>query len=163
ILDAIGDSLVHTVVVRSSAQVGKTEIILNAAGFFIAQDPSSMLLVQPTLEMAQSFSKDRLAPMVRDTPALRDLIVSEDWQDTLLHKRFPGGRLIVAGANSPPSLASRPLRIVMLDEVNRYPASAGAEGDPITLAKARTKTFWNAKVLLTSTPTVKGFSRIDAA
>jgi phage terminase large subunit GpA-like protein len=163
ILDAIGDPLTHTIVVRSSAQVGKTEIILNAIGFFVAQDASSMLVVMPTLEMAQSFSKDRLAPMVRDTPAIHSLIVSEDRQDTLLHKAFPGGRLIVAGANSPASLASRPLRIVLLDEVDRYPASAGAEGDPITLAKARTKTFWNSKTVLTSTPTVKGFSRIDQA
>jgi len=162
-MDAISDPLVHTVVVKTSAQVGKTEAISNAVGYFVAQDPSSMLVIMPTLEMAQSFSKDRLGPMIRDTPALRELIVQEDRQDTLLHKRFPGGRLIVAGANSPASLASRPLRVILLDEIDRYPASAGAEGDPIELAKARSKNFWNRKLVLVSTPTVKNFSRIDQA
>lgn len=166
IMDAISDPAVHTVVVMSSAQVGKTEALLNAVGFFIDQDPSPVLLLQPTIEMAETFSKDRLAPMVRDTPALRGRIKdprSRDSGNTLLHKVFPGGHITMAGANSPASLASRPIRIALMDEVDRYPTSAGTEGDPVTLARKRTTTFWNRKIILTSTPTVKGQSRIEAA
>ena len=119
----ISDPLTHTVIVKSSAQVGKSEILLNTIAFFAASDPSSMLVLQPTLEMALTFSKDRLAPMIRDTPMLRELVVADDRQDTLLHKQFPGGRLAIAGANSPAVLQVVLLRIVLLDEVDRYPAS----------------------------------------
>ena len=166
ILDAISDPDVHTVVVMSSAQVGKTTLILAMAGYHIDQDPSPMLLLQPTIEMAEAFSKDRLAPMLRDTPALASRVKdprSRDSGNTLLQKVFPGGHITMAGANSPASLASRPIRAVMMDEVDRYPASAGTEGDPVTLARKRTTTFWNRKIVLTSTPTKKGESRIEAA
>jgi phage terminase large subunit GpA-like protein len=121
----------------SSAQVGKTEIVNNIVGYFMSQDPSPVLLLQPTLEMAEAWSKDRLAPMVRDTPALKGLIKdarSRDSGNTLLHKQFPGGHITMAGANSPASLASRPIRIVLCDEVDRYALSAGAEGDRTTVA-----------------------------
>lgn len=147
----------------TSAQIGKTEMLLNALGYFVDYDPSPMLLLQPTIEMAEAFSKDRLAPMVRDTPALRDRIAgpkSRASGNTLLHKSFPGGHITMAGANSPASLASRPVRILYCDEVDRYPASAGTEGDPVSLAKKRTTTFWNRKTILTSTPTIMGASRI---
>jgi len=166
IMDAVADPSVHTVVIMSSAQVGKTEVILNVLGFHIDQDPAPILMLQPTLDMAQAFSKDRLAPMVRDTPALHGKIKearSRDSGNTLLHKAFPGGHVTMAGANSPSSLASRPVRIVLCDEVDRYPASAGTEGDPVTLARKRSTTFWNRKLVLTSTPTIKGQSRIEAA
>lgn len=150
----------------SSAQVGKTELLLNSIGYFVDYDPAPILLLQPTLEMAQTFSKDRLAPMCRDTPALRGKIQdakSRSSGNTMLHKTFPGGHITMAGANSPASLASRPIRILLADEVDRYPASAGAEGDPVNLAKKRTTTFWNKKIILVSTPTVKGASRIETA
>lgn len=166
ILDAVSDPLVHTVVVMSCAQVGKSEILLNGIGFHIAQDPAPILFLQPTVEMAETFAKDRIAPMVRDTPALTSQIaepLSRSGGNTILHKQFPGGHLTLAGANSPASLASRPVRIVFADEVDRYPPSAGTEGDPVTLARARTKTFHNRKFCLTSTPTIKGVSRIEQA
>jgi phage terminase large subunit GpA-like protein len=166
IMDAMSDPAVHTVVVMSSAQVGKTELCLNALGFYIDQDPSPILVLQPTLDMGQAFSKDRLAPMLRDTPALRGKVndvKSRDSGNTMLHKRFPGGQLTIAGANSAASLASRPIRVLLADEVDRYPLSAGTEGDPVSLARKRTTTFWNRKVALVSTPTVKGSSRIEAA
>ncbi len=165
-MDALSDSTVHTVVVMSSAQVGKTEFLNNAAGFFIDQDPSPILMLQPTIEMGQAWSKDRLAPMIRDTPALKGKVKdvrSRDSGNTLLHKTFAGGHITIAGANSAASLAARPIRILMADEVDRYPESAGTEGDPVTLATKRTTTFWNRKIALTSTPTVKGMSRIEAA
>lgn len=164
ILDAISDPLIPEVVVMSSAQVGKTELLLNSIGYYIDQDPAPILLLQPTLEMGEAFSKDRLAPMVRDTPCLRGKIKDSRQRDsgnTLLHKSFPGGHITIAGSNSPASLASRPIRVVLADEVDRYPTSAGSEGDPLSLARKRTTTFWNRKMVSTSTPTIKGFSRIE--
>lgn len=166
ILDAICDSACESVVVMSSAQVGKTELLLNIIGYFIDYDPSPILLLQPTLEMAQTFSKDRLAPMLRDTPALKGKVAdskSKSSGNTMLHKTFAGGHITMAGANSPASLASRPIRILLADEVDRYPASAGAEGDPVNLAIKRTTTFWNRKIVLVSTPTIRGVSRIESA
>lgn len=166
IMDTMGDPSVDTVVIMSSAQIGKTEIVNNAVGYHIHLDPAPILLLQPTLEMAEAWSKDRFAPMLRDTPSLRGLVRdprARDSGNTLLHKRFPGGHITMAGANSPASLASRPIRLVLCDEVDRYPASAGAEGDPVSLARKRSTTFWNRKLLLTSTPTIKGASRIEAA
>lgn len=166
IMDAASDPAIREVVVMSSAQIGKTEFLLNIVGYYIHQDPSPIMLLQPTLDMAEAFSKDRLAPMVRDTPALQGKIAdarARDSGNTLLHKKFPGGQITMAGANSPASLASRPIRVVMCDEVDRYPMSAGTEGDPVSLAKKRTATFWNRKVILVSTPTVAGISRIEAA
>lgn len=149
----------------SSAQVGKTEFLLNMIGYHVDYDPAPMLLLQPTVEMAKAFSKDRLAPMVRDTPALTQKVSdskSRESGNTILHKTFSGGHITMAGANSPSSLASRPIRILLADEVDRYPISAGTEGDPFNLAKKRTTTFWNSKVIAVSTPTIKGASRIEA-
>ena len=165
-MDAFSDPSIETVVVMSSAQVGKTEIINNAIGFHIHQDPAPILLVQPTIEMAEVWSKDRLAPMLRDTPVLRGLVKdprSRDSGNTLRQKAFPGGQIAMAGANSAASLSSRPVRLVLLDEVDRFPPSAGTEGDPVKLAIKRSTTFWNRKVILTSTPTTKGASRIEQA
>ncbi len=165
-MDAVSDPAVRQVVVMSSAQVGKSEILLNVIGFHIQHDPAPILALQPTLEMAEAFAKDRLAMMLRDTPGLTGLVAdprARDSGNTILHKQFPGGHVTMAGANSPSSLASRPVRIVLCDEVDRYPPSAGAEGDPVALATARTKNFWNRKIILTSTPTIKGASRIEAA
>jgi len=165
IMDAVSDPHIETVVVMSSAQVGKTEVINNIVGYHIHQDPAPMLVLQPTVEMAQTWSKDRLAPMLRDSAALRGKVhVSNrrDSQNTLLSKRFAGGHITMTGSNAPAGLASRPIRVVLCDEVDRYPPSAGTEGDPVSLARKRATTFWNRKVILTSTPTLSGVSRIEA-
>ena len=164
-MNAINEPGVREVVFMTSAQIGKTEIINNICGYFIHQDPAPILLIQPTLELAETWSKDRLSPMLRDTEVLSDLVRdprSRDSGNTLLYKRFPGGHLTMAGANSPASLASRPVRIVLLDEEDRYPDSAGAEGDPGSLAEKRSTTFWNRLLLTASTPTVAGASKIAA-
>lgn len=164
-MDAINDPAVREVWVKKSAQVGWTEILNNVIGYHVHQDPAPILLVQPTVEMAEAWSKDRLAPMIRDTPVLRDRIAdpkSRDSGNTVLHKKFTGGHLTIAGANSPAGLASRPIRIVLFDEVDRFPPSAGSEGDPISLGRKRSTAFWNRKMLAGSTPTVKGASRIDS-
>lgn len=164
IMDAISDPKNERVAIMTSAQVGKTEFLNNVVGFHVAQDPAPILFLQPTLEMAEAWSKDRLAPMLRDTPVLTEKIAdprARDSGNTLLHKRFNGGHLTIVGANAPAGLASRPIRIVLADEVDRYPASAGTEGDPLSLAIVRTKTFWNRKIVVVSTPTIKGVSRIE--
>jgi phage terminase large subunit GpA-like protein len=164
-MDAVNEAGIKEVVYMTSAQIGKTEILNNIIGYFSHQDPSPMLLIQPTLDMAETWSKDRLAPMIRDTEVLLNLFKdakSRDSHNTLLHKKFTGGHITMAGANSPSSLASRPIRIVLLDEEDRYPVSAGAEGDPGSLAQKRTTTFWNRLLVSASTPTNEGESKIEA-
>jgi phage terminase large subunit GpA-like protein len=163
IMDSISAEEVETVVMMTSAQVGKTEFELNVIGYHVHQDPSPIMLVQPTLDLAEAFSKDRLAPMLRDSPALRGRVRdnAKDGGNTIRYKSFPGGYVTLAGANSPASLAGRPIRIVLCDEVDRYPASAGTEGDPVELVTKRTTTFFNRKRVLVSTPTIKGASRIE--
>ena len=143
----------------SSAQVGKSEALGNSVGYYIDQDPAPIMLVMPTERDAEAWSKDRFSPMARDTPCLAGKISdpkSRDGSNKILHKRFPGGHLTIVGANAPSGLASRPIRILLCDEVDRYPFSAGAEGDPVNLAKKRTVTFWNRKIVLVSTPTIRG-------
>lgn len=164
-MDAVNEPGISEVVYMTSSQVGKTEILNNVIGYFSHQDPSPMLMIQPTLDMAETWSKDRLAPMIRDTDVLTDLFKdpkSRDSDNTLLHKKFNGGHITMAGANSPASLASRPIRIVLLDEEDRYPVSAGSEGDPGSLAHKRTTTFWNRLLVSASTPTNEGESKIEA-
>jgi len=166
IMDSFNDPKIQRIVVMTSSQVGKTELLLNAIAYYMDQDPSPMLCVQPTLAMAQSFSKDRLAAMIRDTHKIKNLVAeskSRDSGNTVLHKRFPGGHLSLAGSNSAAGLASRAIRVLLLDETDRYELSAGAEGSPIALATARTKTFPNRKIYMCSTPTIKGISAIEAA
>jgi phage terminase large subunit GpA-like protein len=159
IMDAFSDFAIEKVVVMTSAQIGKTEILFNVIGFFVDEDPSPILKVRPNKEDAEQWSKTRLAPTIRDTPALRDKIRdprSRDSGNTLLVKEFPGGHITIVGANAPAGLAAKPIRIVLCDEVDKYPASAGTEGDPVALAEKRTTTFWNRKIGLFSTPSLKG-------
>lgn len=164
IMDAITDISVEKVVVMSAAQMGKTDaFLLNTIGYYMHYDPCTILCMQPTLSLAETMSKDRLMPMVRDTPALRDKIneKSRTAGNTIFKKAFPGGRITMTGANSPTELRSRPIRILLADEIDAYPPTAGAEGDPLILAGKRLTTYWNRKEVDTSTPTIKGASRIE--
>jgi phage terminase large subunit GpA-like protein len=163
-MDAITDASVETVVVIKGSQVGWTEMINNAVGYYVDHDPAPMLVIQPTVETAEAWSKERLAPMIRDTAVLRGRFKdprSRDSGNTLRHKEFDGGYIAIVGANAPSGLAMRPIRVVMADEVDRYPLSAGTEGDPLKLADKRQATFWNRKKIIGSTPTVKGVSVIE--
>lgn len=164
IMDAVASPNIEKVVAMTSSQVGKSEILLNIMGYYIDIDPGPILLVQPTLETAQDFSKRRISTMLSATERLKEKVSdskTRDINNTILMKVFPGGFLAIGGANSPAGLASRPIRILLCDEVDRYPTSAGSEGDPIALAERRTMTFWNRKHVYTSTPTIKGESRIE--
>lgn len=163
-MDAMTDPAVHTVVVKKAAQVGFTEVLGNLIGYFIDRDPASMLIMQPTVKMAESWSKKRLTPMLRDTPCLRGKIrdaKSRDSDNTILEKGFPGGYMAIVGANAPSDLASRPIRVVLADEVDKYPASAGDAGDPLGLASSRQLTFWNSKTLIGSTPLLASSSVVE--
>jgi len=164
--DIIQDPRVKGVVYMCSAQVGKTELEISCIGYHVDLDPCPMLFVMPTESDAEDFSKERLAPLIRDTPVIRARIQSiktRDGSNTLLHKSFPGGFVHLAGANSPSGLASKPIRLLYCDEVDKYPPSAGNEGDPVSLAMVRLTTFHNSKWVLSSTPNIKGLSRIEAA
>ncbi len=164
IMDAVTQPDVEKVVVMSSSQVGKSEIVLNVVGYFIDADPCPMLMVQPTEAMAEDFSKRRVSSLIRDTKSVAAKVAdskSRDINNTILMMVFPGGFLAMGGANSPAGLASRPIRILLCDEVDRYPDSAGTEGDPIQLGEKRTITFWNRKKIYVSTPGIEGASRIE--
>lgn len=157
------DHPARRVVFIKSAQVGATEIILNWIGWFIATQRAPMMVVQPTIDVAERFSKQRLAGMIDDSPQLRELIPparSRDSGNTTLLKEYPGGVVVLSGANSAASLRSLPIRNLALDEVDAYPYDLDGEGDPISLAEARTTTFPRRKIFLCSTPTIESLSRI---
>lgn len=165
-LDAVTDPSVEKISVMKSARVGYTKLMDHAVGYFIHQDPSPILVVQPRVEDAESYSKTEIAPMLRDTPVLA--VISGDQKaknsdQTILAKTFRNGSsLTLVGANSPAGFRRITSRVVMFDEVDAYPVDgAGNEGDQIALGTKRSETFWNRKIVLGSTPTVKGYSRIE--
>lgn len=160
------DDTVQSVTIMACTQLLKTTVLENLIGFFMDCDPAPILVVQPTGEFRDSFSKERISPMIRDTPSLKDKVKesrSRDSGNTIEMKLFPGGSLAMVTANSPAGLAGRPRRVVLMDEVDRYPPSAGTEGDPCSLAERRCERYWNAVIYRTSSPTIKGFSRIEKA
>lgn len=166
IMDAITNPVVRKVSVMTSSQIGKTTIILCGMGYYADYEPSTQMIVMPTLELGERFSKTRLAPMIREIPTLRDKIASpksKDSDNTILYKSYPGGYIVVAGSNSAPSLSSQPVRVVWLDEVDRFADSAGTEGNPVKLAEKRSTSYWNKKRIMTSTPTIAGRSKIEDA
>jgi phage terminase large subunit GpA-like protein len=157
-MDVCGDPRQPHVVGMWASQLGKTETLNNVAGYYMDQDPSPILMLQPTKEMAEAWSKDRLAPMIRDSPRLKGKVKdakSRDSGNTILHKTFAGGHLTIVGSNSAAGLASRPIRVLLRDEIDRYAASAGAEGDPRAISESRTSTFPNKKIIDVSSPTVE--------
>ncbi|OMG49528.1 terminase [Paenibacillus macerans] len=152
------------VVIMASAQVGKTEFLLNVTGSYIDQEPCPILHVLPNDTLIQAYSKKRLTPMINSSEVLRSKIgvaKSRGSSNTIEEKSFPGGYVAIAGANVPEDLSSRPIQIVLCDEVDRFPVSSGKEGDPIALATARTKTYRHKRRhLFVSTPVDKETSRI---
>ena len=164
IMRSFTDPVVNRITMVSASQIGKSEAILNCIGYCIDQDPGSILFVQPTLDDAKKFSRLRVAPMIRDTARLRRKVADVKARasgNTMLQKEFPGGMLTITGANSPSALASTPARYIFGDERDRWPRSAGSEGDPWKLAEARQATFYNRKAVEVSTPTIKGRSNIE--
>ena len=166
IMDSFTDPKVSHIVVWAASQVGKSEFMNNAIGYIIDQDPGSILFIQPTTIDAKDYSKLCIAPMIRDCPTLKKKVAaskSRDSGNTILQKTFPGGILTMCGSTEAHALCSKPIRYIFGDERDRWAASAGNEGDPWDLAMARQTTFYNAKAVEVSTPTVKGASNIEAA
>ena len=166
IMDAITDPTVEMVTVQKSARVGYTKILDHVAGYYIHQDPSPILVVQPRVEDAEDYSVTEIEPMLRDTPVLAEIVGDLKRKDSKqkINKRVfrNGASMSFVGANSPGGFRRITARIVQFDEVDGYPImGAGKEGDQIKLGIKRTETFWNRKVILGSTPTVKGESRIE--
>lgn len=165
ILDELSPSSpAQRVVFMAGAQIGKSETGNNWLGFVIHHAPGPMLLVQPTVDTAKRFSKQRLAPMIEETAILKERIsgnTSRDSSNSMMTKEFQGGVLIITGANSAAGLRSMPVRYLFLDEIDAYPLDVDGEGDPIQLAEKRTTTFARRKVYMCSTPTIKDVSRVE--
>lgn len=164
ILDAITDPTIERVSVKKSARIGYTKCINAAIAYYIHQDPCPILVVQPSIEDAQGYSKEEIAPMLRDVPVLTGLVAEPSAKttgQTILHKSFPGGVLSMIGANSGRGFRRISRRVVIFDEVDAYPASAGTEGDPVKLGEKRTEYYWNRKIIAGSTPLISGASRIE--
>lgn len=158
---------VSKITLMACTQLLKTTLIENVIGRFVHVDPCPMLGVFPKDDAAETFSKDRLAPMIRDTKVLADLFgeaKSRDAGATLSHKQFPGGHITLVGANSPTNLAMRPIRLLVCDEIDKYPLSAGGEGPPIDLAEERQAEFKaNSLTVVACSPTIAGRSAIEAS
>lgn len=163
ILDAVCEAGVQKVTLMCSAQIGKTIILLMIICYLIDLDPCSIMMTQPTMDMAEMFSKEKLSSAITNVKPVSKKIIQKSRvaNSTILMKMFAGGFLRLAGANSPSSLASMSIRAYFGDEIDKYPPSAGKEGDPVKLAIQRTETFWNWLVFLVSTPSIKENSRIE--
>jgi phage terminase large subunit GpA-like protein len=163
-MDAISDPTVEQVSFMKSARVGYTKMLNAAVGYHIHQDPCPVQVVQPTLEDASGYSKEEIAPMLRDCPVFSDILApskTRDSDNTILHKVFRGGSLSIVGANSGRGFRRVSRRVMAFDETDGYPLSAGVEGDPIKLGIRRTEYYWNRKIIAGSTPTLAGLSRIE--
>lgn len=171
IMDAFTDPTVTFVSVMKSARIGWTKIVNALVGYCMDQAPCPIMVVQPTIDDAKGYSKEEIAPMIRDCPRLEAKVFTEteeavgpkDSGNTILHKRFPGGVLSLVGANSGAGLRRVSRKVVLCDEVDAYPASAGSDGDPVKLATKRSEYYWDRKVGLGSTPLLAGSSRIEQA
>lgn len=165
ILDCMCDDSHERVTVRKSARVGYTKLLNHTKAYHIHYKPAAMLHVQPTVEDARGYSKDEIDNMLKDTPCLAGLVGDEnkekDKDNTILKKIFPGGFLAFCGANSPRGFRRISVKVVMFDEPDGYPISAGIEGDQIKLGIKRTEWFWDRKIIMGSTPTTKDLSRIE--
>jgi phage terminase large subunit GpA-like protein len=167
IMDAVHEPGVRLIALMKAAQCGGSEALHNIVGYHVEHDPCPMLFVHPTASVADEWSKERLSDMIRTTPALAAVISdkrksrgSHEAESTVAMKIFPGGYLATGGANTENTFARRSVRIAIGDDVDRFPAVVGDEGDPADLLANRTTSFYDALVLMVSTPTLKG-GRID--
>jgi phage terminase large subunit GpA-like protein len=167
ILDVMSDEVHRDVVFNKPAQVGFTEALNQFVGFCMAEDPSGLIVIQPNVEMAKAWMKERIDPMLDESPRLKGIVRSEGGRrtsdDTMQRKVFRGGYLVTVGANAPAGLRSRPARRILGDERSGWTLDARQQGDPWDLAVERTATFWNAKRIQGSTPGNEGTCPITAA
>ena len=158
------NSRVQDVVVMKSSQVGVTEATVNVIGYIMDHAPTPMMVLMPTIDARDSWKAQKFNPLLTDTPVIRDLLGGNRSRDAANRQDmidFPGGVLFLSGGNSPNSYAQRSVRIVIMDDLDRFPPEVGSEGDPVKLAAGRTKAFARARRMLISTPTVSGESLIE--
>lgn len=159
IMDVFHEPGVTTAVVMGSSQWGKTAVAVNIVAYHIAYDPCQVLVVEPTVDpMAKDFARNRLDPIIKASPALSTRVGGRQRgrASTVLQKTYDGGALSIGGANSASSLASRPVRLLVLDEVDRYPAELPGEGSTLAIAMKRTTAYKRRKrILMLSSPTLK--------
>lgn len=153
LMDEFNNYETEEIVFVKPTQVGGTEAILNMIGFVVDEDPSPAMVVYPTDELAKSISKNRIEPMLLNSPTLKEKYHEND--SSVLEMQFDDMYLSLVGSNSPSGLASKPIKYLFLDETDKYPGASKKEADPVSLAKERTKTFHNRKIVLASTPTLK--------
>lgn len=156
-------SRVREVVLMCSAQLLKTEVIINGIASSMHQAPGPMMILNPTIEAAIAWKVQKWNPVMTDTPAIRDLFGGQRSRDAANRQDlidFPGGVLFLAGGNSPNSYAAKSVRMLWLDDLDRFPKEIAGEGDPVFLARQRLKSFRNGKLMLASTPTTEDDSLI---
>lgn len=152
VMDEFNNYETERIIFVKPTQIGGTEALQNMIGYIVVQDPAPTMIVYPTDVLAKSVSENRLQPMLKATP---EIAKKFDENSSLLELQFDGMYISLVGSNSPSGLASKPIRFLMMDEVDKYPGASSREADPIKLAMERTKTFHNRKVYITSTPTLK--------
>ncbi len=153
IMDEFNNYETEEIIFVKPTQVGGTEAILNMIGYVIDEDPSPAMVVYPTEELAQFVSKNRIKPMLQNSPSLSGKYRESD--SSVLELQLDDMFLSLVGSNSPSGLASKPIKYLFLDETDKYPGASKKEADPVNLAKERTKTFHNRKVVMASTPTLR--------
>lgn len=153
LMDEFNNYETEEIIFVKPTQVGGTEAILNMIGYVIDEDPSPAMVVYPTDELAKSISKNRVEPMILNSPTLKKHYHEND--SSILELQFDDMYLSLVGSNSPSGLASKPIKYLFLDETDKYPGASKKEADPVSLAKERTKTFHNKKIVLASTPTLR--------
>lgn len=170
IMRSMSDKRVERVTFLKSARVGYTKMLNQLVGYHMAQAPANIMFVLPTLHDAEQHSITEIAPLLRDTPVLRGLVGdarTKGVENTITRKKYPGGTLLMVGANSATGFRRVSIKVLIFDEVDGYPVMAGggrgAEGDPVALAVRRTEWAWDRKIVMGSTPTIKGLSRVEAA
>lgn len=152
VMDEFNNYETEKIIFVKPTQIGGTEALQNMIGYIVMQDPSPTMIVYPTDTLAKSVSENRLQPMLKATP---EIAKKFDENSSLLELQFDSMYISLTGSNSPSGLASKPIRFLMMDEVDKYPGASSKEADPIKLATERTKTFHNKKIYITSTPTLK--------
>lgn len=163
-MDCVSDPKVRKTILMWASQMGKTRIQFNGIGFFAHYDPSAQLMIYPSVDNAEKVSRARIAPFIEETPVLKDIFPdpkSRDSGNTILQKQYPGGQLILVGANAPSGLASFPIRVLWPDEVDRWEDSAGEEGAPLPIAEKRQSKFPNRVTVMASSPGIEQTSVIE--
>lgn len=156
VYDALKDPHTQTITVMKGAQTGLTLVAYVAVCYWIVQDPAPVLIVMPNEGLARSASENRIQPMIEDSPVIAAELMRDPDAFKKLEYRTKRAVVNLVGSNSAAQLASRPVRYLILDEVDKYPQEQVKEASAASLAIQRTKTYFNRKILEISTPTTTG-------